>query len=161
VNTNDSISFIPRLSPRMHVLERRDRIALGRTYNAISPLLLSFSIQMLLPHANEPAMIPPYGPSQKSCEIQGNRRAKTMERVRQTPYQHDETNVERNAALRRAWRIVGRTIRRRSMIELGRVRKIGRKWTWDKYQKYVLATQSNRNLREDIKPLLPQMQEQT
>ena len=38
-------------------------IARGRTYNAISPLLLGFSIQMLDPQISEATNTQPYGPS--------------------------------------------------------------------------------------------------
>jgi hypothetical protein len=38
-------------------------IALGKMYNAISPLLLGFSIQMLDPQMSEATKMQPYGPS--------------------------------------------------------------------------------------------------
>jgi hypothetical protein len=38
-------------------------IARGRTYNAISPLLLGFSIQILDPQMREATNMQPYGPS--------------------------------------------------------------------------------------------------
>jgi len=38
-------------------------IARGKTYNAISPLLLGFSIQMLDPQTSEATKMQPYGPS--------------------------------------------------------------------------------------------------
>jgi len=39
------------------------RIARGKTYNAISPLLLGFSIQMLDPQMSDATKVQPYGPS--------------------------------------------------------------------------------------------------
>jgi len=49
-------------------------------------------------------------------------------RVKQTANQYEETNVEREVALRMADRSVDKA-RWGRMIELGVVRRIGRKWT--------------------------------
>jgi len=124
MNSNNFTTLLPLLS---HLYGRSDRIALGKTYNAISPLLRPFSIQILLPHSSEPANMAPQGPSQTSCEIHGNSRAKKIERVKQTPNQHEETNADRNAALLKVCRIVGKTTRCRRRMDLGRVRMMGTK----------------------------------
>lgn len=49
--------------------------------------------------------------------------------MRQTPYQHRDTNEDKNAALRQAFMMVGKTTRLRRKIDFGRVRSTGMKWT--------------------------------
>ena len=110
-----------------HALGRHVLIALGKTYNAISPLLLPFSIQMLLPHVKHPANTHPYGPSQKSCEICGSRRASKSVRELQTANQKDETKVDRKATLRSAARDAESATRKRSTV-WGRINRMGIKW---------------------------------
>jgi hypothetical protein len=76
------------------------RMALGSTYKAISPRLLPCSIHILEPQTRLPANAHPNGPSQKSWGIQGINRASTSVLVVQTAIHIDDTNVERNEALR-------------------------------------------------------------
>ncbi len=120
-----------RRTPRPVLRKRSDkeaRIALGRTYSDISPLLLPCSSHMLAPHAKLPANVHPKGPSQKSWEIQGIRRARARVRVRQTVIHIDDTNEERNDALRRTLSNVFRSSDTRKSLR-GLVRSIGRTWT--------------------------------
>jgi len=108
---------------RNHSSDTRLPRARGRTYSAISPLRLAFSIQMLAPHTSEPARVPPQGPSHTSCEIIGKSRAITRVRAKQTVNQYEERNVERKVALRMADKSAG--IQR--WIDLGLLKRIGRK----------------------------------
>jgi hypothetical protein len=132
--TNRSASRTPALPPRTHASGRHARTAFGNTYNAISPRRLPFSIQMLLPHTKHPANTPPYGPSQKSCEMKGNKRANTTERVRHTLYQYDVTKVVRKVALRRAPKSAARA-RRGSRRARGRLKTTGTNWAYAKVRK--------------------------
>lgn len=117
----------PRFPLFTHLSGKHARTARGRTYSAISPLLLPFSIQMLFPQTRHPASTHPKGPSQKSWETNGKSRAKSRVRVTQIENQNEPTNVERKVALRSAPRRVAsaRCGRRRVW---GRVKRIGRKW---------------------------------
>ena len=101
-------------------------MALGRTYNAISPRRLPPSMEMLAPQARQPASIHPWGPSRKLCDTQGKRRATNKVRTKQTVNQTDETKVERNEALRRRDDRVGKGSVNSCT---GLKRRTGRMWT--------------------------------
>lgn len=101
-------------------------MARGRTYSAISPLRLPCSIQIVEPHTRLPRNAHPWGPSQKSCGIQGIRRASSNVRVRQTVIQMEETKLERKEELRSADRRVCMTLSARRSLR-GFVSKIGAK----------------------------------
>ena len=102
--------FAPLLT---HLSGKQARIARGRTYSAISPLLRPCSIHILPPHTRLPVNVHPKGPSQTSWETQGRSRARRCVRVRQTAAQIDATNVLRKDALRRTARSVVRSLERR------------------------------------------------
>lgn len=105
--THHSANWTAGCLLRNHSSDTKLPRARGRTYSAISPLRLAFSIQMLAPHTSEPARVPPQGPSHTSCEIIGKSRASTRVRVKQNANQYEETNVERKVALRMADKSAG------------------------------------------------------
>ena len=115
--------LFPELS---HCVGKHARIALGSTYSAISPRLLPLSIPILAPQTRQPARMHPWGPSQKSCETHGNKRAINRVRTQQTVNHIDEINVDRKAALRKSATRVGRGLVRRP---LGLDIRGGRTWT--------------------------------
>ena len=123
--TNCSMAYTFLRPLLNHRSGRHARMARGRTYNAISPLRLPLSIQMLLPQTMHPAKTQPNGPSKKSCEISGSARATTRERVIHTAAQNEETKAERNEALRRIPNRVSRIDRKLRSL-WGRLINIGR-----------------------------------
>jgi hypothetical protein len=129
IYSNLSIILNPKRSPFSHPFRKHVRTAFGRTYNAISPLLFPFSIQILHPQVKQPAIIPPKGPSQKLCETKGRSLARTRVRVKQTENQKRAMKLERNVELRREPRSFWR--RRWGCSRLfGFVRRTGRMCTW-------------------------------
>lgn len=124
-----------------HSAGRHARMARGNTYNAISPLRCPRSIQMLEPQIKLPTKVHPKGPSQKSCGIHGNRRARASVRVRQTAYQMEETNAERKEALLATESRVD-TKRGTSSSLRGLVRRMGKKWTLHSCQHGRLPAQA-------------------
>jgi len=100
MKVNLSTFLNPQRFPLNHLSGRHDPTAFGRTYNAISPLLLLFSTQILHPQVKQPAMIPPKGPSQKLCETNGRNLARKTVRVTQIENQKRAMKLERKAELR-------------------------------------------------------------